>query len=117
MVEAFRPDGRMVGRLRAVAAGGDRPMFSTVALFEWLRGPRTFEELQLRNVMFPDDVLVSFGAAEANRAAGIYRALRRARHREADVAIAACAIEHGASLWTLNPADFKDIPSLTLYSG
>jgi predicted nucleic acid-binding protein len=41
--------------------------------------------------------------------------LRRARGREIDVAIAACAIEHGATLWTLYPSDFRDIPGLSLY--
>jgi predicted nucleic acid-binding protein len=32
------------------------------------------------------------------------------------IAIAACAIEHDAALWALNPADFGDIPGLKLYS-
>jgi predicted nucleic acid-binding protein len=31
------------------------------------------------------------------------------------LAIAACAIEHGARLWTLNPKDFRDIAGLVLY--
>jgi predicted nucleic acid-binding protein len=31
-----------------------------------------------------------------------------------DLAIAACAIVHGAALWTLNPQDFKDVPGLEL---
>ena len=44
----------------------------------------------------------------------LYRRLRRPRHREIDLAIAACAIVHGAELWTLNPQDFRDIPGLTL---
>jgi predicted nucleic acid-binding protein len=30
------------------------------------------------------------------------------------MAIAACAIANGASLWTLNPDDFAGIPGLTL---
>ena len=34
--------------------------------------------------------------------------------REMDIAIAACAIVNAASLWTLNPGDFPDIPGLTL---
>ena len=38
-------------------------------------------------------------------------------NRNTLVAIAACAIEHGAALWTLNPEDFQDIPGLTLYRG
>jgi predicted nucleic acid-binding protein len=32
-----------------------------------------------------------------------------------DLAIAACAIAREAELWTLNPADFEDIPGLRLY--
>jgi predicted nucleic acid-binding protein len=31
-----------------------------------------------------------------------------------DLAIAACAIRREAELWTLNGADFKDIPGLRL---
>jgi hypothetical protein len=33
---------------------------------------------------------------------------------DTNIAVAACVITHGASLWTLNPADFKDIPNLKL---
>jgi len=36
----------------------------------------------------------------------------RARGREIDIAVAACAIANGAAIWTLNPADFRDIPGL-----
>ena len=32
-----------------------------------------------------------------------------------DLAIAACALEHGARLWALNTADFKGVPGLELY--
>ena len=51
----------------------------------------------------------------STRAAAIYRALPSPRGREIDIAIAACAIEHDAALWTRNPADFRDIPALKLY--
>jgi len=117
MVEAFLPNGAAAERLRAVAASGDRPTFSTVALFEWLRGPRGPAELKLRRVMFPDDAILPFGIGEAERAAAIYKKVKSGRRREADIAIAACAMEHGAALWTLNPKDFADIPGLTLYPG
>ncbi|MBI3048361.1 MAG: type II toxin-antitoxin system VapC family toxin [Acidobacteria bacterium] len=100
-------------RIRA----GDRLFISTLVLFEWLRGPRTDAERALRVSLFPDPQLVVFGLEEATRAAGLYRSLLRPRQREVDIAIAACAIEHGAALWTLNPEDFKDIPGLTLYPG
>lgn len=35
--------------------------------------------------------------------------------RDMDIAIAACAIEQRARLWTLNPNDFRDLPGLDLY--
>jgi predicted nucleic acid-binding protein len=40
----------------------------------------------------------------------------RPRRREIDITVAACAIEHGAALWTLNTSDFEDIPGLRLYA-
>jgi predicted nucleic acid-binding protein len=42
--------------------------------------------------------------------------LPRARGREIEIAIAACAMSWHASLWTLNPDDFADIPGLRLFS-
>ena len=57
----------------------------------------------------------AFGRAEAAAAAQMYRALRRSRGRDMDIAIAACAIERGARLWTLKRDDFRDMPGLELY--
>jgi len=31
------------------------------------------------------------------------------------IAIASCAMERHARLWTLNPSDFRDLPGLMLY--
>src|SRR5215471_3315727 len=36
----------------------------------------------------------------------------RARQREFDLSVAACALTRGAALWTLNAGDFRDIPGL-----
>ena len=49
---------------------------------------------------------------EAAEAAHLYSNLPRARGREVDLAIAACAITWNAELWTLNLGDFDDIPGL-----
>ncbi len=48
------------------------------------------------------------------RAAELYREVPRARGRERDLAIAACALGSEARLWTLNAADFRDIPGLVV---
>ena len=89
---------------------------SALALYEWLRGPRTGVELEDQEMLLPAAEARAFGLAEARRAARLYRTMKRARGRDLDLAIAACALEHGASLWTLNPADFQDIPDLNLYT-
>ena len=93
---------------------GDAMLLSTITLCEWLRGPRTSAELTLQQSLFPTKSIVPFIAEEAAIAARLYRSVPRARGREVDLMIAACAIRHEAELWTLNTADFKDIPELKL---
>jgi len=65
--------------------------------------------------VLPSAEALTFGPAEAHAAAELYRGLPRARGREIDLAIAAFAISWDASLWTLNPGDFADIPGLRLH--
>jgi predicted nucleic acid-binding protein len=86
----------------------------TVALYEWLRGPRLAMELTMQEAFLPSESALAFEAEDARISADIYRALPRARSREIDIAIAACAIRHNAELWTLNRADFVVIPRLCL---
>ena len=88
---------------------------SSLVIYEWLRGPRTEDEIQDQERLFPSAEAVQFGPREASLSADLYRSVRRARSREIDIAIAACAILNKARLWTLNPSDFSDIPGLQLY--
>lgn len=87
-----------------------------LVLYEWLRGPRLPEELAIQEALFPSVAALPFGPQEAAIAAELYRCLPRPRRREFDLAIAACAISWGAELWTLNPADFEDVPGLRLHT-
>lgn len=100
--------------LRRLVADGSRLGLSTLVLYEWRRGPRTREELADQEILLPSAAAVPFGGREAALAADLYRRVPRVRGREIDLAIAACAIVHGAALWTLNPRDFSDIPGLDL---
>ena len=106
-----RPAGE---KLIALLRSGEEPAISALVLYEWLRGPRTFRELQQQETVVPAEKAVLFGPEEAARAAGLYGQLPRARARQIDLAIAATALVRGAPLWTLNPVDFRDIPDLQL---
>jgi predicted nucleic acid-binding protein len=108
---AGRPLGnRLIDFLRS----GEEMAISSLVLYEWLRGPRTARELEQQERILPAEAAIPFGPSEAARAALLYRQVRRARTREFDLAIAATAILRQASLWTINPEDFKDIPDLKL---
>jgi len=93
---------------------GERIALPALVLYEWLRGPRTPEELAIQEVLFPSASALPFGPEEAALSARLYRSVSRARSRSIDIAVAACAIRHQAELWTLNVADFADIPGLRL---
>ena len=115
LVDALTGSRRSHRTLERTVAAGHVIATTTLALYEWLRGPRSEEELSDQQKLLPAEEAHVFGPAEARRAAHLYRALKRARGRDMDIAIAACAMAEGARLWTLNPQDFRDMPGLTLY--
>ena len=97
-------------------AGPEKLSISSIVLFEWLRGPRLKQEIEAQEALFPSADAAPFGSLEAQIAAGLYKVAKHPRGREADLAVAACALSNGASIWTLNPKDFEDLPGLTLFS-
>ena len=101
--------------VRGALDEGEQILLPALVLYEWLRGPRIAEELALQESLFPSKSAIPFGTADAIVSADLYRAVSRARTREVDLAIAACALVHKARLWTLNQADFQDVPGLRLY--
>ena len=115
LVDALTGPRHSLAPLERTIAAGHVLAASTLVLYEWLRGPRTDDELADQEALLPAATAREFGASEAARAARMYRSLNRARGRDMDIAIAACAIEHGARLWTLNPDDFRDLAGLELY--
>src|SRR5262249_50676113 len=106
---------RSARALRGVFERGERASLSTLVLYEWLRGPRRDAEVAQQETLFPREQAQPFGPREAALAADLYRAVARARQREFDLAVAACALTSGATLWTLNTEDFRDIPGLDLF--
>jgi len=101
--------------IRSAFAEGERIVLPALVLYEWLRGPRTSQELAAQEALFPAKSAIPFGTEEAIVSADLYRAVTRPRNREIDLAIAACALVREARLWTLNRDDFKDVPGIQLY--
>jgi predicted nucleic acid-binding protein len=114
LVDALTGPRRSLERLIELSEEGHRLTLSTIALYEWLRGPRTHQELTVQENLFPRAAAVPFGPDAAATAARLYGQVRRPRGREIDLAVAACALQDAAALWTLNAADFRDVPALSL---
>jgi len=80
----------------------ERMALSVLVIYEWLRGPRTEREIQMQELLLPASAAIPFRPEDAALSADIYRSVRgagrRARSREIDIAIAACAIRHKAEL-------------------
>jgi predicted nucleic acid-binding protein len=116
LVDALTGPRRSLDVLVDLTEQGHRLTLSTIVLYEWLRGPRTRGELAAQEELFPAEGAAPFGPTEAALAARLYKQVSRARGREIDLAIAACALANSAGIWTLNPNDFRDIPALRLVS-
>jgi predicted nucleic acid-binding protein len=114
LIDAITGPRRSLPRLTALVSDGHRIAISGLVYYEWRRGPRTRAELAAQESVLPLEGVVPFDAGAAALAAGLYAQVPKARGREIDLAIAACALFHGAALWTLNADDFGDIPNLTL---
>jgi len=114
LVDALCGDMDSEPAIRAALTRGEELLLTSLVLYEWLRGPRLERELQTQRALLPSGRALPFGPEEAAEAARLYRTLPRARGREVDLAIAACALVWEAELWTLNTGDFEDIPGLNV---
>ncbi len=116
LVEALTGPRDLLDALIESVGRGERLGIPALVLYEYLRGPRSAAEIAHQEALFPADAALPFRAVEAVVASRLYREVARARQRALDIAIAATALTHEASLWTLNAQDFRDIPGLRLYA-
>lgn len=115
LIDALTGPRRSLSMLVRIVEAGNPVALSTLVLYEWLRGPRTRADLAAQEDLLPAGRAVVLGPEEARLAASLYGSVKKPRGREIDLAIAACAITHDATLWTLNADDFRDIPELRVY--
>lgn len=114
LIDSLTGPRRSLARLTALVEDGHRIALSSLVFYEWRRGPRTTAELSAQDALLPREGVVPFDGSAGALAADLYRRMARPRGREVDIAIAACALNQGAALWTLNTKDFADVPGLTL---
>ena len=115
LVDALTGLKRSGPAIRSALAEGEEILLPALVLYEWLRVPRLSEELAAQEALFPARSAIPFDIEQARVSADLYRTVSRARSREVDLAIAACALVRGARLWTVNGADFQDVPGIRLY--
>jgi len=114
LIDSLAGPRRSAALLYSLIDEGERILMPALVLYEWLRGPRTPSEIAIQETLFPSEAAIPFSTPEAVLSARLYRELRRPRGREIGIAISACALNREAQVWTLNPADFRDIPGLKL---
>lgn len=115
LIDSLTGPRRSAAVLRGAIEAGERLLLPSLVLYEWLRGPRSGQELAAQEALMPSEEAVPFGPAEGRAAAELYGAVEDPRGREVDIAIAAHAIVRGSRVWTLNVVDFADLPGVELF--
>lgn len=90
---------------------------SSIAWYEFVRGPRSPEMLAVARSLFGEQGVLPFDEAVAERAGLLFRQSVATRRRAADLAIAAHAIGRRAVLLTHNPRDYVGLEGLTVEAG
>ena len=101
-------------RLRALSEPVILPSLTLAELEAGARGADADVRRDRLAVLIETLEVIPFQAEEARAYGDIVRALGFSRSKVLDRMIAAQAIVAGATLATLNPADFHDIPGLSL---
>jgi len=114
LVRALSAPGSARQRLFELADSSVDMRMSSIAWFEFARGPRTTDELAVARSFFSADGIVPFSEDLAERAAEVFRRLGSPRRRAADIAIGVTAAEMKARLVSGNARDFAGIPDLEL---
>ena len=85
---------------------------STIAWYEFSRGPRTPEQLAVAWSFLFEDGIVPASEDLASISSEVFRSLGSPRKRAADIAIGVTAVAMDAVLLTRNVKDFAGIPAI-----
>lgn len=99
-------------KLIEISNSGQSIEMSAIAWYEFMRGPRTRQQMGRARAFFQQDGIIPFSESIAAEAAEVFRRLGSPRRRAADVVIGVTAIARGATLITRNGRDFAGISGL-----
>ena len=116
LVVALSTAGPERTRLMELAESEAEIQISSVAWYEFSRGPRTPEQLAVARSLFFEDGVIPFSEEVATIAAEVFRNLGSPRRRAADIAIGVTASCLEAILLSRNAGDFAGIPRLQIES-
>ena len=114
LIYALQATGWERRRLLEAAGSNQALCISSVAWYEFSRGPRTPEQLATARTLFAEDGVIPFSESLAASAADVFRRLGSPRRRAADIAIGVTAASYEATLLTRNARDFAGIPDLAV---
>lgn len=87
---------------------------SSLAWYEFCRGPRTPDHLAVARSFLSDVGVIPLTEEIASRAADVFRSLGSPRSRAGDIIIGVTAVASDAVLLTRNQKDFAGVPGLRL---
>jgi len=114
LIWALESNGPERSKLLALVDEGADIGISSIAWYEFSRGPRTPQQLAVARSFFAREGIVPFSESTAALAAELFRSLGCPRQRGNDVAIGVTAVLSSAVLLTRNTRDFSGIPDLQL---
>ena len=79
LIDGLTGPKRSGPQLFRVLERGERMTLSTLVIYEWLRGPRTPNELATQEELFPMQSAIPFETGDAQLAAKLYREVTRPR--------------------------------------
>lgn len=116
LVYALSVSGPERRRVVQLAESDAEIQMSSIAWYEFARGPRTPEQLGIARSFFLEGGIVPFSEELGDISAEVFRRLGSPRKRAADIAIGVTAASREALLLTRNKRDFAGIPALRLES-
>lgn len=114
LIKAIGQNGPEREVMRRVEDSDAEIEISSLAWYEFCRGPRVPEQEALARSYLEHEGVVPFTETLASTAADIFRTLGSPRRRAADIAIAVVAISRGARLLTANTRDYSGIEGLLI---